>query len=69
MDFGADPEAGLDAEQRALIGRNDRKVVVVCPPWPGAPREIEVMSFNRPVVSFLSGLSMDDLYSQSGEIG
>jgi hypothetical protein len=69
MEVGADPEAALDTEQRALIGPNDMKVVVVRPPGLDEPREIEVMCFKGQVVKTLSGVSMKDLYPQPGEIG
>ena len=69
LEFGADPVAGLDAEQRDLIGPNDLKVVVVRRPGPKAPRETEVVSFNGRVVQVLSGVSIKDLYPRPGEIG
>ena len=38
--FRADPEAGLDAEQRALIGLHDRLIVVRCM-LPTTPSDID----------------------------
>jgi hypothetical protein len=60
MEFSDDPEAGLDDEQRALIGPNDLKIVVIHPRTPDEPR-LEVTSLHGQIVKELTDTSLDDL--------